>query len=192
MRPVTQVPRAIPRREPGTSNGGPGSAWLATLELVIGEQLVTQLLNTRWQPLGRHLIEPRFHDLEQHSLPLTPELNRLGRSDSLERKHDLEAGVVFAQTLEQRRSREPRQLDRVLREGDAEVADSVRLDRHGDSVSCPQGPRPVRRLQPADPSRPGVEGAEVVGVVSIGDLVKFKSKQQSFEIQYLTDYITAG
>ena len=27
--------------------------------------------------------------------------------------------------------------------------------------------------------------------VSIGDLVKFKSKQQSFEIQYLTDYITA-
>jgi CBS domain-containing protein len=35
------------------------------------------------------------------------------------------------------------------------------------------------------------EGA-VVGVVSIGDLVKFKSKQQTFEIQYLTDYITAG
>ena len=39
---------------------------------------------------------------------------------------------------------------------------------------------------------PVVEGGEVVGVVSIGDLVKFKSKQQSFEIQYLTDYITAG
>jgi CBS domain-containing protein len=38
---------------------------------------------------------------------------------------------------------------------------------------------------------PVVEGGEVVGVVSIGDLVKFKSKQQSFEIQYLTDYITA-
>jgi CBS domain-containing protein len=31
----------------------------------------------------------------------------------------------------------------------------------------------------------------VVGVVSIGDLVKFQSKQQSFQIQYLTDYITA-
>jgi len=28
-------------------------------------------------------------------------------------------------------------------------------------------------------------------MVSIGDLVKFGSKQQSFEIQYLTDYITA-
>ena len=39
---------------------------------------------------------------------------------------------------------------------------------------------------------PVVEGGDVVGVVSIGDLVKFKSKQQSFEIQYLTDYITAG
>ncbi len=39
---------------------------------------------------------------------------------------------------------------------------------------------------------PVVDGGEVIGVVSIGDLVKFKSKQQSFEIQYLTDYITAG
>jgi len=39
---------------------------------------------------------------------------------------------------------------------------------------------------------PVVDGGEVVGVVSIGDLVKFKSKLQSFEIQYLTDYITAG
>jgi signal-transduction protein with cAMP-binding, CBS, and nucleotidyltransferase domain len=39
---------------------------------------------------------------------------------------------------------------------------------------------------------PVVESGEVVGIVSIGDIVKFKSKQQSFEIQYLTDYITAG
>src|SRR6266550_1604434 len=39
---------------------------------------------------------------------------------------------------------------------------------------------------------PVVEGGEVVGIVSIGDVVKFKSKQQSFEIRYLTDYITAG
>ena len=30
---------------------------------------------------------------------------------------------------------------------------------------------------------PVVDGGEVVGVVSIGDLVKFKSKRQSFEIQ---------
>ena len=39
---------------------------------------------------------------------------------------------------------------------------------------------------------PVVDGGEVVGLVSIGDLVKFKSRQQRFEIQYLTDYITAG
>jgi CBS domain-containing protein len=39
---------------------------------------------------------------------------------------------------------------------------------------------------------PVVEDGEVVGLVSIGDLVKFKSKQQTFEIQYLTNYITAG
>src|SRR5437763_16466910 len=32
---------------------------------------------------------------------------------------------------------------------------------------------------------PVVEEGAVVGVVSIGDLVKFRSKQQSFEIQYL-------
>src|SRR3990170_5803351 len=34
---------------------------------------------------------------------------------------------------------------------------------------------------------PVVDGGEVVGIVSIGDLVKFQSRQQSFEIQYLTD-----
>ncbi len=39
---------------------------------------------------------------------------------------------------------------------------------------------------------PVVEGGAVVGVVSIGDVVKFKSRQQTFEIQYLTDYITAS
>jgi CBS domain-containing protein len=38
---------------------------------------------------------------------------------------------------------------------------------------------------------PVVEAKEIVGILSIGDVVKFKSKQQSFEIQYLTDYITA-
>jgi CBS domain-containing protein len=38
---------------------------------------------------------------------------------------------------------------------------------------------------------PVTDGGEVVGMVSIGDLVKFTSKQQRFEIQYLTDYITA-
>ena len=39
---------------------------------------------------------------------------------------------------------------------------------------------------------PVVDGGDVVGLVSIGDLVKFKSRQQSFELRYLTEYITAG
>jgi signal-transduction protein with cAMP-binding, CBS, and nucleotidyltransferase domain len=38
---------------------------------------------------------------------------------------------------------------------------------------------------------PVVEDGEVVGLVSIGDIVKFQSQQQDFKIQYLTDYITA-
>jgi CBS domain-containing protein len=38
---------------------------------------------------------------------------------------------------------------------------------------------------------PVVDEGKVVGVVSIGDVVRFKSKKQSFEIQYLNDYITA-
>jgi CBS domain-containing protein len=39
---------------------------------------------------------------------------------------------------------------------------------------------------------PVVEEGKVVGLVSIGDLVKFKSKLQTFEIQFLNEYITAG
>jgi len=38
---------------------------------------------------------------------------------------------------------------------------------------------------------PVVDGGEVVGIVSIGDVVKFKSKRQSFELQFLHDYISA-
>jgi CBS domain-containing protein len=35
------------------------------------------------------------------------------------------------------------------------------------------------------------DDGEVVGLVSIGDLVKFTSKQQSFELKYLREYINA-
>jgi CBS domain-containing protein len=38
---------------------------------------------------------------------------------------------------------------------------------------------------------PVVESGEVVGIVSIGDVVKFKSREQGFEIQFLHDYIAA-
>ena len=39
---------------------------------------------------------------------------------------------------------------------------------------------------------PVVDEGRVAGLVSIGDLVKFRSRQQSFEIQYLTNYITTA
>ena len=49
----------------------------------------------------------------------------------------------------------------------------------------------VKRMRAADVSQvPVVDEGRVVGVVSIGDLVKYTSKQQAFEIKYLTDYIT--
>jgi signal-transduction protein with cAMP-binding, CBS, and nucleotidyltransferase domain len=38
---------------------------------------------------------------------------------------------------------------------------------------------------------PVAEHGDIVGVVSIGDVVKFQSKQQSVQIQYLTEYINA-
>lgn len=38
---------------------------------------------------------------------------------------------------------------------------------------------------------PVAEGGKVVALVSIGDVVKFQSQQQSFEIKYLNDYINA-
>ena len=38
---------------------------------------------------------------------------------------------------------------------------------------------------------PVAEEGEVVGLISIGDVVKFTSTQQSAQIRYLTDYINA-
>jgi CBS domain-containing protein len=38
---------------------------------------------------------------------------------------------------------------------------------------------------------PVVDGGAVVGIVSIGDVVKFKSTKQTYELQYLHEYISA-
>jgi len=34
-------------------------------------------------------------------------------------------------------------------------------------------------------------GGEITGLISIGDVVKFQSKQQTFQLQYLNEYISA-
>jgi CBS domain-containing protein len=46
--------------------------------------------------------------------------------------------------------------------------------------------RRIRHLPVVD------DRGSVVGIVSIGDVVKFKSKQQSFEIKFLHEYIGAN
>lgn len=38
---------------------------------------------------------------------------------------------------------------------------------------------------------PVVDDGTLAGMISIGDLVRFQSREQSFQIKYLTDYITA-
>ena len=38
---------------------------------------------------------------------------------------------------------------------------------------------------------PVVNGGALVGIISIGDLVEFRTRQQSFQIKYLNEYITA-
>ena len=39
---------------------------------------------------------------------------------------------------------------------------------------------------------PVVDNEDVVGVISIGDVVKFQSREASFQVQYLTEYISGG
>lgn len=38
---------------------------------------------------------------------------------------------------------------------------------------------------------PVAVGGEITGLISIGDVVKFQSKQQTFQLQYLNEYISA-
>ena len=87
-------------------------------------------------------------------------------------------------------------LRRVAQEGPADDSVSVREimssplivvspETEIDECMAVMTDRRIRHL-------PVVQNGDVVGIVSIGDVVKFKSKQQSFEIRYLTDYITSG
>jgi hypothetical protein len=64
-------------------------------ELVVSEELVSQLPDPFKQPVYRHLAVPRLDDLEQHPLPGGLQLNRASGADGLEREHDREAGIVL-------------------------------------------------------------------------------------------------
>lgn len=86
-------------------------------------------------------------------------------------------------------------LRRVVVEGRTEKETSVREimtsplvvvtpDTSVDECMALMTDRRIRHL-------PVVDGGEVVGIVSIGDVVKFQSRERSFEIQFLHDYIGA-
>ena len=86
-------------------------------------------------------------------------------------------------------------LRRVVVEGRTEKETSVREimtsplvvvtpDTSVDECMALMTDRRIRHL-------PVVDDGEVVGIVSIGDVVKFQSRERSFEIQFLHDYIAA-
>lgn len=86
-------------------------------------------------------------------------------------------------------------LRRVVVEGRTEKETSVREimtsplvvvtpDTTVDECMALMTERRIRHL-------PVVAEGEVVGIVSIGDVVKFQSRERSFEIQFLHDYISA-
>ncbi|HSB38588.1 MAG TPA: CBS domain-containing protein [Gaiellaceae bacterium] len=86
-------------------------------------------------------------------------------------------------------------LRRVVVEGRTEKETSVREimtsplvvvtpDTSVDECMALMTERRIRHL-------PVVAEGEVVGIVSIGDVVKFQSRERSFEIQFLHDYISA-
>ena len=86
-------------------------------------------------------------------------------------------------------------LRRVVVEGRTERETSVREimtsplvvvtpDTSVDECMALMTERRIRHL-------PVVAEGEVVGIVSIGDVVKFQSRERSFEIQFLHDYISA-
>ena len=81
--------------------------------------------------------------------------------------------------VEGRRSR-----DTFVREVMSAPVICVTPDTHVDETMAMMSDRRIRHA-------PVVEDGSLVGMISIGDLVKFTSKRQTFQIQYLTDYISA-
>jgi signal-transduction protein with cAMP-binding, CBS, and nucleotidyltransferase domain len=95
------------------------------------------------------------------------------------------SGIVTERDYLRRVTLEDRTEDAPVREIMSSPLVVATLDTTIDECMALMTDRRIRHV-------PVIDEGKVVGLVSIGDLVKFKSKQQSFEIQFLNDYITAG
>jgi CBS domain-containing protein len=95
------------------------------------------------------------------------------------------AGIVTERDYLRRVTLEGRTEEAPVREIMSSPLVVATLDTTVDECMALMSDRRIRHV-------PVVDGEKVVGLVSIGDLVKFKSKLQTFEIQFLNDYITAG
>ena len=95
------------------------------------------------------------------------------------------SGIVTERDYLRRVTLEGRTEEAPVREVMSSPLVIATLDTTVDECMALMSDRRIRHV-------PVVDGEKVVGLVSIGDLVKFKSKLQTFEIQFLNDYITAG
>ena len=94
------------------------------------------------------------------------------------------AGIVTERDYLRRVTLQDRTEDAPVREIMSSPLVVATLDTTVDECMALMTDRRIRHV-------PVVDQSEVVGLVSIGDLVKFKSRLQTFEIQFLNDYITA-
>jgi signal-transduction protein with cAMP-binding, CBS, and nucleotidyltransferase domain len=94
-------------------------------------------------------------------------------------------GIVTERDYLRRVTLEGRTEDAPVREIMSSPLVVATLETTVDECMAMMSDRRIRHI-------PVVAEEKVVGLVSIGDLVKFKSRLQSFEIQFLNDYITAG
>ena len=93
-------------------------------------------------------------------------------------------GLVTDRDIVVRAVAEDGQMSRPIREIVTGSVISANPDMSTREAAELMSEHQVRRL-------PVVENERLVGIVSIGDLVKFTSKQQSYQLQYLTEYISA-
>ena len=95
------------------------------------------------------------------------------------------AGIVTERDYLRRVTLEGRTEESLVREIMSSPLIVATVDTSIDECMALMTDRRIRHV-------PVVDAGEVVGLVSIGDLVKFRSKLQTFEIQFLNDYITAA